>query len=135
MIEEIESAIVAKLQEVFPELEVLPMPEDASRFKARNPRGTVLVGYARTQFADPVADGQTVQGLRMRFMAAFLLRNLRTHRGAYARLEQATLALAGFNPGVQDVSALFPGQSHFVREFQGTWQYDLEVIATATIYS
>lgn len=135
MIEEIESAIVAQLQATFPDLEVLPMPEDASRFKARNPRGTILVGYAKTQFGDPITSELTVQTLRHRFMAAFLLRNLRSHKGSYGRLEQAMLALAGHDCGIQDVRPLFPGGSHFVREFQGTWQYDLEIIATAMLYS
>jgi hypothetical protein len=133
MIEEVESAIVALLQATFPDLEVLPMPEDASRFKPRNPRGTILVGYAKSQFGDPIGDGNTFQSVRMRFMAAFLLRDLRSHKGSYARLEQATLALAGFNTNVADVNPLFPAGSHFVREFQGTWQYDLEIIATAIL--
>lgn len=134
MIEEIENAIVRQLQAVFPDLEVVAMPEDPSTFKQRNAQGTILVGYAKTGFTDPISAEGTVQGLRMRFMAAFMLRNLRSHRGSYARLEQATCALAGFNTGVPDVNPLFPGQSHFVRRLQGTWQYDLEIIATATLY-
>ena len=116
-----EDAIVTKLQEAFPELEVIPYPDRAAEYELIHPLGSILVKYDSSTFEGDAGLSMTAQPKRMKFMVVSLTRSLRSHCGCYEVLGRIREALLGFKMlGFDQIKI---DSEEFVDEDEGVWTY------------
>jgi hypothetical protein len=94
MILAIEQAIVEALAEAIPALTVEAMPENPGQYAMTSALGAVLVGYQGSSYSGFTSQGGS-QDREFHFEVTLLMRDLRTHQGAYAQLETIRETLAG----------------------------------------
>jgi hypothetical protein len=124
MIPEVETAIVQRLQALFPRLHVEAFPDDPRNYRVTHPVGTVLVIWRDAIFKPNQGLGAIVQGVELVYEVVFLVRNLRTHSGAYALIEAGRKALVGWKaPGCDRATATRAKFQHF--DPSGLWQFGL----------
>lgn len=122
-VQDVESAVIAKLRTALPELSVEAFPENPSEYELIHPLGSILVQYDGSTFTqNKVSNGAAVQIRSLRFVLALVLRNLRDSGGCYEILRRASEALSGLVvPGA--VTCLTPISENFSSEADGVWVY------------
>ena len=122
-IEATEDAIVERLKEQMPELEVKPFPDDPANYQLIHPLGALLVRFLGESLTEPRASGTISQTEKMEFETVVVSRNLRTHQGVYAYIGQVKAALTGkFDLSLP--RAYLVGV-RFLSVSNGVWQYSV----------
>lgn len=124
MLAEIEADLVNKIKAALPNLTVEAYPSKPETYRHLSSNGTVLVVYQRSTLSDcEVSGGMIAQVRTLRFDLTVLVRDLRSHQGAYPVLDALYLALLGYAPVHCD--KLWIEQDNFVSQFEGVWEYQL----------
>lgn len=117
----IEDAIIARLKQSFPALDVRPFPEQPKQYRLLHPQGALLVQYDSSKFSDHETLAVVTQQKDYKFTITSMLRNLRQHNGVYEVLSGITLALLGFElPGYTKFRQT---SEAFLFEDAGIWAY------------
>jgi hypothetical protein len=122
--EEIEDAVIAKLSTDVASLAVEPFPENPDGYQLLHPLGAILVQYRGSTFSDPKALGFITQVRTLEFLIVVVVRNLRTHQGAYAHLDALRASLTGYKVGAE-TSKMYPVREEFIAERGGIWWYGI----------
>lgn len=140
MIPVIEQAILDRLKASFPTFHVDGFPDDADGYD-RLPfqHGVILFAYTDSDFGPPETLGMITQTQTAQFELHLVVKDLRTHDGAYAHLSKIRELLTGFTvPGAQ---GLYPLSEKFLNVKQHRWAYGqtwacqlthVELVADAT---
>lgn len=123
----VEAAVIAQLKASTTQLGVEGYPAHSKGHRVTHPTGVILVGWARSEFSEPV---NGIQEETMYWVSTLLIRGLFTHAGAYPYVRLVIDALAGFKPvgcrqGVQIMS------SEYVEQLDAAWKWDVVFKATA----
>ena len=122
-VQDIESALIAKLGSALPELEVEAFPEKPEEYSLLHPVGAVLVQYDGSELSgNALANGGVAQVRTLRFSVVYLVRNLRDSAGCYDVLQRGADALSG----LIIAGALTPcilARESFNAEADGVWMY------------
>lgn len=122
-IEAVENAIIERLKDRIPELEIKPYPDDPSSYQLIHPLGALLVRFSGESLAEPKASGTVSQMAKMEFETVVVARNLRTHQGIYAYIGQVKAALTGkFD---LTLPRAYLGGVRFLSVNSGIWQYSV----------
>jgi hypothetical protein len=121
MIEEVETQIIEKLEANISNLKIEGFPENAEEYKLTHPKGAALVNYVGSTFSKPMSTGVVAQDREIVFQITLLMRNLRTHKGAYAHLDTIRAILTGFQP--EGCKKFYPTRERFISENKGVWMY------------
>ncbi len=98
-------------------------PDDPKKYKLVHPKGAVLVAYAGAEYAMPGSASVVIQDAMLHWQVSILMRNLRTHGGAYGYLDSVRAALLGWRyPGA---TGLFMRKEEFVSQDDGIWTYGM----------
>jgi len=126
-----EAALIDKLKEAFPDLEVSPMPIRSQAVKVLGAKGDILLQYRSSAYAEPIANNQGgfSQDRKPEWVCVLRSRDLSPKSGqtsAYALLDRIRVALSGFTiPGIPDVTRLVPVRDGFLDEVDGIWFYEM----------
>ena len=82
---EVETAIVEKLKTDITDLAVEPFPDNVKDYELIHPNGAVLVSYEGSNYTNPRLEQQARM---IEFDVIVIVRNLRSHLGAYETLER-----------------------------------------------
>ncbi len=121
--EQFEQAIVDRLAGDVTDVEVAPVPDDVGNYSLKHPNGALLVQYARSGFDAPRALNSISQTRSMRFSVFVIMRGLRDHKGAYAKLDAVRDSLTGFQP--RGARKMYPLSERFLSEQTGIWIYEM----------
>lgn len=132
MITEIETALVDLLRlELGPAgLKVEAFPEKPEEYALTHPIGVVLVVFRGSDFGEPRPTDRIVQAHLLTWEIVFLVRNLRTHLGAYPILDTARQSLTGWK--APNCRAGHVKGIHFQHQAAGVWQYALTYATPTT---
>ncbi len=119
----IETAIVEKLQTDFSDFLTQGFPDKPQDFTFLHPLGAILVHYRGGNYSNTNSLSYVTQEKKLDFSITLITRNLRSHNGAYEKLEQIKQSLAGFE--IEGCSKLTPTKENFVSETNGIWQYEI----------
>jgi hypothetical protein len=137
MLLQAEALIVGRLREaVAAQVRVAPWPDRPLDFSRPQNLATIFVRFAGIDLA-AAWQGQPQQG-QVRFELRFLLKDLRSHQGAYQQMAAAQRALtgmrfapeAGYTAGSGGLQLL---QSSLVEREEGRWDWGM-VFAANVIY-
>ena len=120
-------AVLARLRERIPQLQVEYFPEKPSEYRLNHPRGALLLSYVGSQFGDSVDSQYVAQEQRVRISVTLVMRQLNGKGGALDALDVVRAALVGFRP--PDCQALHMVRESFVGEQKGLWHYALDLHA------
>lgn len=134
-VQQLESAIEAKLKAALPELEVAQFPEKPEEYQLLHPLGAVLVQYEGSAYgSNKVSTGAVAQVRTARFAITVLLRNLRGAAGCYEIMQRINTALHGLVIAGA-ISAVSLVAEHFVSETEGVWCYAQTVTVSTKVVS
>lgn len=124
----LEEALRARVAAKIPAVKVEVFPDDPETYKARNPKGTILVRYIGDDYG-PVDDtSETVQERVLLFDLVVVTKSLSGSGGTTDLLEKVRGAVAGFRaPGFRK---LYLRRSRFMERGEGVWIYALSVAAS-----
>lgn len=123
----IEEALRQRLQAEITDVAVESYPANPDLYRLTHPVGALLVGYAGSEYSEPV---NGIQEQSMRWVVTLLMQGLYSHAGNYTPLQQVRDLLSGFKPeGCRSACYLLTDQ--FVGQAGGVWQWDLVFKATA----
>ncbi|OQA18885.1 MAG: Gp37 protein [bacterium ADurb.Bin363] len=120
-INDIEQAIIKRLQEKITTLKVEGFPEKPDEYVLTHPKGVVLVQFFSSDFSDSLTDEDILQQETLQFIMSVSVRGLRTHTGAYEYIEQIRQALTGYV--LSSCRPIKPKQIKFAGEEAGIWTY------------
>ena len=129
--EALEQAVIARLQDRMPELEVEAFPDDPEAYRLNHPLGALLVRYHGSKFGPLLDAGLMVQERSMALEVTLVFRSLNGKEGVYAYLEAVRLALAGFKPPA--FAKLKPLGEEFLAQDGGEWRYAIDFATTTTV--
>lgn len=124
-IQAMEDAILARLRDQMPTLEIDGYPLDPEQYQLRHPVGAILVAYRASRYSAPEATDVIVQGRVMEFgitCVAKSLRRVRNQDGLYDLLERVRDALTGYS--VDGANKFYPDRDGFASQRNGVWQYE-----------
>ena len=118
---EIETAVIEKLRESITDLLVEGYPDSPDSYTLKHAKGAVLVNYQGSSFGEPKASGPVSQMRRVEIDTTVIVKNLRSHDGAYAYVDAVRDALTGRIAGLGRV---YPTREGFLSvKVGGVWQY------------
>lgn len=122
-VQDIETALIAKLREALPELSIEAFPERPEDYELLHPLGAVLVQYDGSTYGDNrLSNGGVAQVRTLRFSVVYLVRNLRDSSGCYDVLARGAEALSGLAvPGTIGAGTI--SSERFNAETDGVWMY------------
>lgn len=129
----IEQAIIARLQEKLPEIQVESFPDEPETYQLQHHLGAILVRYEGSKYGEPTDAGRVVQERTVLFDIDVVMANLSTAGetgGVYHYLEAARLALTGYRPR-GCTRKLRPVSDAYIGRKNHTWQYGI-LFATET---
>jgi len=109
----LETEIVAKISAYATTVNVEVFPEDVAKYRMTHPVGAILVAYDGRNYNNAQVNQQLVS---LRFSVIVLTRNLRSHSGAYAILDNA---LDGAT-----AAGLIPISENFIKYEDGIWYFE-----------
>lgn len=127
MLAELESALIARVKAVLngnnQDICIAGFP-GADDERARPGRqGQILIGYARSRFQPQGGEPLTLN-TTAEFEVALMLRDLRTHTGAYPILDLVRRSLTGYWVPCDNVAGkCYPVQEGFLKIEEGIWYY------------
>ena len=128
VIEEAETAIVEKLKSDIPDLAVEPFPENVKDYELIHPIGAVLVSYDGSNYTNPRLEQQARM---VEFSAIVIVRNLRSHHGAYKTLECVRQSVT--NDLYIENMKLYPLSEKFLFVEDDKWHYEMRFMLP-TVY-
>ncbi|QXF34749.1 hypothetical protein CE143_17440 [Photorhabdus luminescens] len=118
-------AIVMRLREKLPGLQVEYFPERPTEFRLNHPVGAILISYPGSRFDKPEDVGAVLQTQTVMLNATIVFRQLNGRHGAVATLDDVCRVLGGFQPpNCQRKCWLV--RDTFLGEIAGLWQYTLD---------
>lgn len=129
-IREIETSIINKLKDSFPEVLVKGFPDKPQEFILLHPIGAILVHYQGSNYTSTNALGCISQENKKEFSITVITRNLRFNEGAYEYIDRIKSVLTGFEP--DGCSKLSPTKDFFISENSGIWQYGINFSLSTT---
>lgn len=118
----VENAIIERIEDKVPGPKVEGYPDDPSTYRLTHPKGAILVHYQGASYGEP-ASFVVSQKQNARFDITIATKNLRTHTGAYAYLEEIKSALTGYM--IPGLARLYPVQDGYLSYENGVWQYGM----------
>lgn len=122
-IEEIESAIIEKLKSDIPDLSVEPFPDNVKDYELIHPKGAVLVSYEGSSYTNPRLEQQARM---IEFDVIVIVRNLRSHLGAYDTLERVRQSIT--NDFYVENLKLYPLSEKFLFVEEDKWHYEIRFL-------
>lgn len=119
----LEEAVITQLKAASLGVTVEPYPDRPADYGLLDPVGAALVVIGSSRYS-PAAN-QFGQERRTRIVITLLMRNLRTHAGAYGLMDAVQEALLGWMPTGGGWQPLVAISDQFVAEEAGVWQYDM----------
>lgn len=119
---DIETAIIDLLVPVVPNLKVEGFPDKPVGYKLKHSTGAVLVSYQGSTFAAPITN-PTSQSRTVTFDITLIVKDLRTHNGAYQYIDLIRATLTGYR--IPDLARLYPVSEGFLNEQNGIWQWGM----------
>jgi hypothetical protein len=120
IIAELEAAIVEKLQADIPDLEVAAFPDNVKDYELIHPKGAVLVSYEGSNYTNPRLEQQARM---IEFEIIVIVRNLRSHLGAYETLERVRQSIT--NDLYIENMKLYPISERFLFVEDDKWHYEM----------
>jgi hypothetical protein len=131
-IEVIEAALLAELQSAMSEqLRVEGFPDDPDRYRLQHPVGALLIAFGRAKYSKPEMIDAVVQDVELEWYLTLLIRNLRTHTGAYAFLDATRIAITGFQ--AEGCTKLYCMDQKFLGQGDGVWRYGMTFCHNTTV--
>mgnify|MGYP005862356355 FL=1 len=127
-IEEIETVIVEKLKKDIPDLSVEPFPDNVKDYELIHPKGAVLVSYEGSNYTNPRLEQQARM---IEFDVIVIVRNLRSHLGAYETLERVRQSVT--NDLYIENMKFYPLSERFLFVEDDKWHYEMRFMLP-TIY-
>ena len=127
-IEEIENAIVEKLKTDISDLSVEPFPDNVKDYELIHPKGAVLVSYESSNYTNPRLEQQARM---IEFDVIVIVRNLRSHLGAYQTLERVRQSIT--NDLYIENMKLYPLSERFLFVEDDKWHYEMRFMLP-TVY-
>ncbi|HGU6440739.1 TPA: Gp37 family protein [Citrobacter amalonaticus] len=125
-------AVVARLKEKLPALQVEYFPEKPSEYRLNHPKGALLVSYTGSRFDKPNDIGAVIQPQTIQLCVTVVFRQLNGKQGAVAVLDLVRCILGGYTPpGCR--RRIWLGREVFIGEVKGLWQYALE-LSTESVF-
>lgn len=129
-IREIETSIIDKLKNSFPELLVQGFPDKPSEFILLHPVGALLVHYQGSNYTNSNSFSSIIQDNKKEFSITVITRNLHSNQGSYEYIDKVKTILTGFK--IDECSELMPIKDFFISENNGIWQYGINFSLTTT---
>jgi hypothetical protein len=127
-IEEIESTIIEKLKTDISDLSVEPFPDNVKDYELIHPKGAVLVSYEGSNYTNPRLEQQARM---IEFDIIVVVRNLRSHLGAYESLERVRQSIT--NDLYIENMKLYPLSERFLFVEDDKWHYEMRFMLP-TVY-
>jgi len=127
-IKAIENQIIERLKAKIQELHIEGFPEKPAEFKLIHPKGAILVHYQGSSYSEPKSLGCIFQTRKLEFSLTIVMRNLRSHEGAYDYIDKVRDILTGFKP--ENCEKMYPIKEDFLAEDNGIWQYGINFAMT-----
>lgn len=127
-IKDIENAVVAKLQADITDLAVEPFPENVKDYKLLHPNGAVLVSYEGSNYTNPRLEQQARM---IEIDVIVIVRNLRSHLGAYETLDRVRYSLTN-DLNIENMK-LYPLTEKFLFVEDDKWHYEMRFMLP-TVY-
>ncbi|CAM3724503.1 Gp37 family protein [Xenorhabdus thuongxuanensis] len=125
-------AVVVRLQERLPGLQVEYFPENPDEFRLNHPVGAILISYAGSRFNNPEDVGVLLQTQIVMLNATIVFRQLNGREGAVVTLDHVRRILGGFQPP-NCQRKCWMVRDTFLGEIAGLWQYILD-FATECVF-
>lgn len=119
-INEIENAIIEKLKTDITDLAVEPFPDNVKDYNLIHPKGAVLVSYEGSNYTNPRLEQQARM---IEFDVIVVVKNLRSHLGAYETLERVRQSLT--NGLYIENMKLYPLTERFLFVEDDRWYYEM----------
>lgn len=128
-IEKIESAIIEKLKSDIPDLSVEPFPDNVKDYELIHPKGAVLVSYEGSNYTNPRLEQQARM---IEFDVIVIVRNLRSHLGAYDTLERVRQSIT--NDFYVENLKLYPLSEKFLFVEEDKWHYEMRFMLPSVYF-
>lgn len=136
---DVETDIIAKLQNDISGIEIRSYPPNAAEFKLLHPLGSILVRYDNSDYSIPIPNSKKTitQDRTARWPITIIYKGLIAHNasneteGLYVRLKQVRECLTGYTPGTQSGSVIaestvmYPVSDRFLDEDEGKWYHEI----------
>lgn len=123
----IEAAITLRLAEPLQPLAVEPFPGDPAAYKLGSRKGAVLVVYRGSRLSKSQSTAAIAQERTLLFDLVVMVKDLRSHTGAYPVIQTLYRQLQGFKPA--GAARVWIERDSFVEHEAGVWTY-LVTVAT-----
>ena len=125
-------AVVSRLKEKLPGLQVEYFPEKPADYRLNHPKGALLVSYTRSRFDAPDDTCAVIQPQTIQLCVTVVYRQLNGKQGAIAVMDALRRVLGGYTPpGCR--RRIWLAQESFLGEVKGLWQYALD-FATESVF-
>ena len=125
-------AVLTRLREKLPQLQVEYFPEKPSEYRLNHPVGALLVSYAGSRFDKPNDIGAVLQTQTIQLCVTVVFRQLNGKRGAIDVLDAVRRILGGYTPP-NCRRRIWLTREVFIGEVKGLWQYALD-FATESVF-
>jgi len=125
-------AVVTRLQEKLPTLQVEYFPEKPADYRLNHPQGALLVSYTGSRFDRPNDIGAVIQSQTLQLCVTVVFRQLNGKTGAIAVLDVIRCILGGYTPP-NCRRRIWLTREVFIGEVKGLWQYALD-FATESVF-
>ncbi|EHL6280429.1 TPA: Gp37 family protein [Escherichia coli] len=125
-------AVLARLREKLPQLQVEYFPEKPAEYRLNHPVGALLLSYAGSRFDRPDDTGAVIQSQTIQLCVTVVFRQLNGKKGAINVLDAVRRILGGHTPpGCR--RRIWLTREVFLGEVRGLWQYALD-FATESVF-
>lgn len=127
MLAEIEAAFIARVKTVINgngrEIAISGFPGESEQESRPGRQGRIFIGYKRSRFQQTAGEPLTLN-TTAEFEVALMLRDLRTHTGAYPVLDLVRRSLTGYWIPCDNVAGkCYPVAEGFLKIEEGVWYY------------
>ncbi|BAZ39414.1 hypothetical protein NIES4101_53670 [Calothrix sp. NIES-4101] len=131
MLLEAEAAIVKRIEAILTpfEVSISPFPGDLDDSPKPGRKGQIFIGYKRSRFRLTSMQPATLEVIA-EYELSLMLKDLRSHTGAYPLLDQIRYAVTGFIPLKGPSHKCYPVQEGFLKVEDKIWYYAM-VVAVA----
>lgn len=130
VLDQIKAAMLARLRDRLPDLEVDVFPDDPSKYRLRHRKGAALVAFEGSRYGRSEDLGDLVQDREIRWQISVIARSLRDDGDAVRLVERVGRALQGWRaPHCRPTQLL---SEQFVGQAEGEWTYAVRVATPTT---
>jgi len=131
MIAVIENALIERLREKLPDINITACPDDPGGYLMNSADASVLVHYAGSVYGELKDAGAVVQERTVKFDIVIVSRgSAEDDSGAYPLLEAARLAVSGYK--ISGCKPMYPVSDGWTLRTNDIWQYTLTVLVPAS---